>query len=61
METSKNKVTRRDLLKKSLKTAGYVVPAMVFLSMGSLDSWASGYGKPKKSKRPKKRKHHHKH
>ena len=49
METSRNKVTRRDLLKKSLKTAGYVVPAMMFLSMGSLSAWAKSYrnGKPK--------------
>jgi hypothetical protein len=46
MENSMNKVTRRDILKKGLKTAGYVVPAMAFLSMGSLDSWAKSYHRP---------------
>ena len=48
METSENGVTRRELLKKSLKTAGYVAPAMVFLSMASLDAWACKYKKTKK-------------
>ena len=59
METSRNKITRRDLLKKSLKTAGYVAPAMMFLSMGSLSAWAKSYrGKPKHGPRPKPGKKH---
>ena len=40
----KNEISRRELLKKGLKTAGYAIPAMMLLKMGSLNAWASNYG-----------------
>ena len=40
----KKEISRRELLKKGLKTAGYAIPAMMLLKMGSLNAWASNYG-----------------
>jgi hypothetical protein len=48
----KKEISRRELLKKGLKTAGYAIPAMMLLKMGSLNAWASNYGY-----RPPKRKY----
>ena len=40
----KKEISRRELLKKGLKTVGYAIPAMMLLKMGSLNAWASNYG-----------------
>jgi len=36
-------ISRRDLLKKTLKTAGYTVPVLMALSSLSLNAWANSY------------------
>ena len=47
----KKEISRRELLKKGLKTAGYAIPAMMLLKMGSLNAWACNYGyRPPKEK-----------
>ena len=46
-ENSLNRVTsRRDFLKKSLKTVGYSIPVMMAFSSVALNAWAKTYGFP---------------
>ena len=43
-ENSLNRVTsRRDFLKKSLKTVGYSIPVMMAFSSVALNAWADKY------------------
>ena len=42
-ELNKTPTSRRDFLKKSIKTVGYSVPAMMIFSSVSLDAFARSY------------------
>ena len=35
--------SRREFLKKAIKTTGYTIPAMMVLRMGSTKAWAQKY------------------
>jgi|OpeIllAssembly_1097287.scaffolds.fasta_scaffold47076_2 hypothetical protein len=39
--------SRRDFLKKSIITAGYAIPTVMFFKMRSTDAWAQNYGTQK--------------
>ena len=44
-ENSMNRVTsRREFLKKSMKTVGYSIPVMMAFSSVALNAWAKTYG-----------------
>ena len=58
-ELSKARMTRRELLKKSIKVAGYSVPVMFAVSIGSLDVWARNYRVRGKIDKIRKKHHHH--
>jgi len=37
--------SRREFLKKTIKTTGYVLPLVTAFKLGSLNAWAESYGK----------------
>jgi hypothetical protein len=40
----KTRVSRREFLKQTLKTTGYVIPTVMVFKLGSADVWAESYG-----------------
>lgn len=53
-EKEQKAVSRREFLKKNLKKAGYIAPALMVLSLASLDAWARDYRIKKPWKPPKR-------
>ncbi len=42
-KNQKTHVSRREFLKQTLKTTGYVIPTVMIFKLGSIDVWAESY------------------
>jgi len=44
-EKREKQISRREFLKRTLKTTGYVLPAIAVIKLNTVDSWANSYGR----------------
>ena len=44
-EQHEQQMSRREFLKGTLKTTGYVLPAIAVIKLNTVDAWANSYGR----------------
>ncbi len=48
-EQPEKQISRREFLKVTLKTTGYVLPAIAVIKLNTVDAWANSYGQEQTS------------
>ena len=60
-EQRENQISRREFLQGTLKTTGYVLPAIAVIKLNTVDAWANSYGREQTPSQNTKGKHEDKH
>jgi hypothetical protein len=56
-EQHEKQISRREFLKGTLKTTGYVLPAIAVIKLNTVDAWANSYGREQTPSQNTKGKH----